>query len=52
MASTFMAQEAKVTQLMSKDNGLPGKEGLMITVEYPPGARTRFIATMRTHSFT
>lgn len=31
--------EAKVTQLMSKDlTDLPGKEGLMITVEYPPGA--------------
>jgi quercetin dioxygenase-like cupin family protein len=37
--STLMAQEAKVTPLMSKD--LPefqGKEGLMITVVYPPGA--------------
>jgi quercetin dioxygenase-like cupin family protein len=35
----LMAQEAKVTPLMSKD--LPdfaGKEGLMITVEYPPGS--------------
>ena len=33
------AQEAKVTQLLSKDlTTLPGKEGLMITVEYPPGA--------------
>jgi quercetin dioxygenase-like cupin family protein len=34
-----MAQEAKVTPLMSKD--LPdfaGKEGLMIAVEYPPGS--------------
>src|SRR5215475_8250651 len=33
------AKEAKVTQVMSKD--LPdfkGKEGLMLTVEYPPGA--------------
>ena len=31
--------EAKVTELMSKDlKDLPGhKEGLMITVEYPPG---------------
>ena len=36
---TVMAQEAKVTSLMSKDlTGLPGKEGLMITVEYPPGS--------------
>jgi quercetin dioxygenase-like cupin family protein len=36
---TAMAQEAKVTSLMSK--GLmenPGKEALMITVEYPPGS--------------
>ena len=29
---------AKVTQLLSKDlTNLPGKEGVMITVEYPPG---------------
>jgi quercetin dioxygenase-like cupin family protein len=39
MSSTLVAQEAKVTQLMSKDlTELPGKEGLMITVEYPPGS--------------
>ena len=32
-------QEAKVTQLLSKDlTDVPGKEGLMITVDYPPGA--------------
>jgi quercetin dioxygenase-like cupin family protein len=32
-------QEAKVTQLLSKDlTDLHGKEGLMITVEYPPGS--------------
>lgn len=31
-------KEAKVTPLMSKDlTDFPGKEGLMITVEYPPG---------------
>ena len=36
--STLMAQEAKVTPLMSKDlPEFPGKEGLMISVEYPPG---------------
>ena len=36
---TVMAQEAKVTPLMSKDlPDFPGKEGLMITVEYPPGS--------------
>jgi quercetin dioxygenase-like cupin family protein len=33
-----MAQEASVTSLMSKDlTDFPGKEGLVITVEYPPG---------------
>jgi len=32
------SKEAKVTELFSKDlTDLPGKEGLMITVEYPPG---------------
>ena len=39
MSGTLLAQEAKVTQLMSKDlTNLPGKEGLMVTVEYPPGS--------------
>src|SRR5579864_5021283 len=39
MSGTLLAQEAKVTALMSKDlTNLPGKEGLMITVEYPPGS--------------
>jgi quercetin dioxygenase-like cupin family protein len=39
MTGTLLAQEAKVTQLMSKDlTEFPGKEGLMITVEYPPGS--------------
>jgi quercetin dioxygenase-like cupin family protein len=39
ITGTVMAQEAKVTSLMSKDlKDFPGKEGLMITVEYPPGA--------------
>lgn len=34
-----MAQEAKVTPLVSKDlTELPGKEVLMITVDYPPGS--------------
>src|SRR5216683_8271698 len=38
MSSTLLAQEAKVTQVLSKDlTNLPGKECLMITVEYPPG---------------
>ena len=40
MSNALMAQEAKVTQLLSKDlTNLPGKEGLMITVEYPPGSK-------------
>src|SRR6266850_2443530 len=39
MSGTLLAQEAKVTPLLSKDlTNLPGKEGLMITVEYPPGS--------------
>jgi quercetin dioxygenase-like cupin family protein len=38
MSTTLVAQEAKVTHLMSKDlTECPGKEGVMITVEYPPG---------------
>jgi len=38
MTGTLMAQEPKVTSLMSKDlKDVPGKEVLMITVEYPPG---------------
>jgi quercetin dioxygenase-like cupin family protein len=33
------SKEARVTPLMSKDLAdFPGKEGLMITVEYPPGS--------------
>ena len=43
MAGSALAQEpkitAKVTSLMTKDlKEFPGKEGLMITVEYPPGS--------------
>jgi quercetin dioxygenase-like cupin family protein len=39
MSSTLAAQQAKVRQLMSKDlDDCPGKEGLMVTVEYPPGS--------------
>ncbi len=39
MSGTLMAQAAKVTPLMSKDlTQFPGKEGVMITVDYPPGA--------------
>jgi quercetin dioxygenase-like cupin family protein len=36
--STLMAQEPKITELMTKDLAdIPGREALMITVEYPPG---------------
>jgi|SRR5215467_8251197 len=39
LSGTLVAQEAKVTKLLSKDlKSCPGKEGLMITVEYPPGS--------------
>jgi quercetin dioxygenase-like cupin family protein len=38
VCSTLIAQDAKVTSLMSKPlPDIPGKELLMITVEYPPG---------------
>ena len=39
VAGALFAQDAQVTPLMSKDlPEFPGKEGLMITVVYPPGA--------------
>jgi quercetin dioxygenase-like cupin family protein len=39
MSGALVAQQAKVTELMSKDlTSCPGKEGLMVTVEYPPGS--------------
>ena len=38
-AATTEPKEAKVTQLFSKDlTDLPGKEGLMLLIEYPPGS--------------
>lgn len=38
IAGTLMAQEPKVTPLMSKDlTDFPGKEGLMMTLAYAPG---------------
>ena len=38
LSGTLMAQEAKVTPLMSEVlTDISGKEGLMITVEYAPG---------------
>lgn len=39
ISSILTAQDAEVTPLMSKDlTECPGKEGMMITVVYPPGA--------------
>jgi quercetin dioxygenase-like cupin family protein len=39
MSVSLEPQDAKVTPLFSKDlTDFPGKEGLMITVEYPPGS--------------
>ena len=39
MCSALVAQDAKVTQLLSKDlPDLPGNEGVMLSVEYPPGS--------------
>ena len=39
VASTVIAQDAQVMPLLSKDLAeFPGKEGLMLTVMYPPGA--------------
>jgi quercetin dioxygenase-like cupin family protein len=36
---SLMGQEAKVTQVMSKDlTDLPGKEAVTLIVEYPPGS--------------
>lgn len=40
ISSMTVAQEAKVAQLMSKDlTECHGKEGVMITVDYPPGGK-------------
>jgi len=51
MSGTLLAQEATVTQLMAKDlANLPGKEGVMITVEYPPG-RSDPIHRHNAHAF-
>src|SRR5215813_11753541 len=34
----LVGPDTKVTQVLSKDlSDIPGKEGLMLTVEYPPG---------------
>jgi len=40
LTNTALAEEAKVTSLLSKDfKESPGKEGSMLLVEYPPGNR-------------
>jgi quercetin dioxygenase-like cupin family protein len=39
MTAATEPKEAKLTQLFSKDlTDLPGKEGLMLLIEYPPGS--------------
>ena len=39
VASLAQAQTTQVTPLLTKElTGIPGKEGSMLTVEYPPGA--------------
>jgi len=39
MAATMEPKEAKLTELLSKDlTYLPGKEALMLLIEYPPGS--------------
>jgi len=39
VAATTEPKEAKLAKLMSKDlTDLPGKEGLMLLIEYPPGS--------------
>lgn len=39
LGSSVIAEDANVSPLISKDLAeFPGKEGLMIAVEYPPGA--------------
>ncbi len=51
MAGTAMAQEPTVNPLMSKDlKEVPGKEVLMITVEYHPGG-TDAIHRHNAHAF-
>lgn len=38
-SGTLLAQQAKVTDLLSKElPDIPGKEGRLILVEYPPGS--------------
>ena len=53
LSGTLMAQQANVTPLMSEVlTDISGKEGLMLTVEYPPAGRTLSIVTMHMHFST
>ena len=53
MTGTAVAQEPKVTPLMSKDlPESPGREALMITVEHAAGGRARSTDTMHMRLFT
>jgi hypothetical protein len=53
MTGTAMAEEPKVTSLMSKDlPETPGREALMITVEHAPGGSALSTDTMHTRLFT
>ena len=51
VAASVAAQEAKVTPLITKDlTGISGKEGTMLTVEYPPGG-TSAVHRHNAHTF-
>ncbi|MHC9062504.1 cupin domain-containing protein [Nitrospira sp. CMX1] len=51
MSSPLWAQQAEVTPLLSKDLAdIPGKEGLMITVNFPPGS-TDSVHRHNAHAF-
>jgi quercetin dioxygenase-like cupin family protein len=51
LTGTLLAQEAKVTPLLSKDlTEIPGKEGLMITIDYAAGT-TDAIHRHKAHVF-
>ena len=53
MSGTAMAQQDKVTSLMSKDlPENPGREVLTITVEYAPGGSDPIHDTMHMRLFT
>jgi hypothetical protein len=55
LAAQFAAADPPpdVKEIMSKPlTDIPGKEGLVLTVTYPPGGAAKSIDTMRTPSFT